>query len=167
MLVAPPGRAGASGRVHTWALSLATLLALGALTVFILVRSLNPPDASAPDVSRPAAAPDAIVGSVTLAGSLDNRLSAEAVLFVIARKTAGTPLAVVRIPQPRFPQPFRIGPENVMMAGTPLEGTVSLSARLSRSGSVGPAQSGDLEGEAPQPVPVGAGNATIVLNRAH
>jgi len=158
MLVAPLGRPGASGRVRTWALSLATLLALGALTVFVLVRSVNPPDAPAP-------APDAIVGSVTIAGSLDNRLSAEAVLFVIARKTAGTPLAVVRIPQPRFPQPFRIGPENVMMAGTPLEGTVHLSARLSRSGSAGAAQSGDLEGEAAEPVPVGAGNATIVLTR--
>ncbi len=163
--VAPAG-IGSTGRVRTWVLSLAGIVLLAGLTVFVLSKNLNPPDAPVPP-SRPLASADAIVGTVTLAQGIVPPASEGAVLFVIARKAAGAPLAVARIPEPRFPQPFRIGPDNVMMAGTPLEGTLHLSARLSRGGSAGPAQSGDLEGDLAEPVAVGSGNVVIVLSRTH
>jgi len=167
MVVVPEAGTDPPGRVRTWALSIAALAALAALTVFVLFRNVATPDTPAPGTSRPLASTDAIVGTVTLAQSVTPPAIEGAVLFVIARKTAGAPLAVARIPEPRFPQPFRIGSDNVMMAGAPLEGAIHLSARLSRSGSAGPAQPGDLEGDLPEPVAVGSAGVVLVLSRAH
>ena len=111
--------------------------------------------------SRPA-----IAGTVTIAPELRARLTEEATLFIIARKGPGPPFAVKRIARPSFPLPYRMGPRDMMMAGTPFEGEVSVSARLSRAGAAGPAQPGDLEGEHPDRVAVGARGADIVIPRA-
>jgi cytochrome c-type biogenesis protein CcmH len=89
------------------------------------------------------------------------------VLFIIARRGPGPPFAVKRIPEPRFPLSFRLGAENVMMAGAPFEGEVSLIARLSIAGGAGPAQPGDLEGEHPGQVTIGQRGADILINRVH
>ena len=164
-------RSNPRGRVRTWVFSLATLLVLGGIIPFVLIKSLSSPEPAitpAPEMApgTSSSAP-AIAGTVTVAKELEKRLPEEGTLFVIARKTAGPPFAVARIPRPRFPQAFRLGPENVMVAGTPFEGTVHLSARLSRSGTAGPAQAGDLEGENPESVPIGASNAPVPLTRIH
>ncbi|MBI2454912.1 MAG: hypothetical protein HYV46_02100 [candidate division NC10 bacterium] len=50
-----------------------------------------------------------------------------------------------------------------MTAGTPFEGEVSVSARLSRRGAAGPAERGDLEGEHSGRVAVGARGVDIVI----
>ncbi|MGH2659388.1 MAG: c-type cytochrome biogenesis protein CcmI/CycH, partial [Actinomycetota bacterium] len=77
---------------------------------------------------------------------------------------AGPPLAVKRVTDPVFPVPFRLGPEDVMLRGTSLEGEVRLIARLKRDGSPGPAVPGDLEGVAKAPVRVGQSEVQIVLD---
>ncbi len=159
-----PAHCSPRGRVRTWVLSLGSLVVLGGAILLVLFKSLGPPEPQSAGTPTPAA-PDAISGTVTVAADLQIHVPDDAVLFVIARKSAGPPFAVLRIAQPRFPQPFRIGPENVMMAGTPFEGAVHIAARLSRSGTAGPAQPGDLEGELAKPVPVGSGNVTVTLTQ--
>ena len=81
---------------------------------------------SAPDIS----------GSVAV--SKDFKLSPTGVLFIIARPagaaTPGTPpVAVVRMPQPVFPQKFTIGSANSMMGGK-FGGTMSITARYAATG---------------------------------
>lgn len=61
-----------------------------------------------------------------------------AVLFVIARKQgvqAGPPLAVARIGEPRFPQVFELGQDQVMIPGLRFEGPLSITARLDSDGN--------------------------------
>jgi hypothetical protein len=93
------------------------------------------------------------------------RVQDGSVLFVIARKAAGPPFAVKRIASPRFPLAYRLGPEDAMMAGSAFEGEVRVSARLSRTGTAGPAEAGDLEGEHPVRVPVGSRDVDILISR--
>lgn len=109
----------------------------------------------------------AITGTITVAPELAGRVGAAHVLFIIARRGPGPPFAVKRIPDPRFPLSYRLGQENVMMAGTPFEGGVSLIARLSLAGGAGPAQPGDLEGEHPGQVTVGQSGVDILINHVH
>jgi len=179
-MIAPQGRirwAGGMddprGRVSTTVLSLATLGVLAGVAVIVLATSLSPPENSpspptepARDAVRPpvSSGPE-IVGTITIATDLAGRISDAPVLFIIARKTAGPPFAVKRIAAPRFPLPYRLGPEDVMMAGSAFEGEVRISARLSRTGSAGPPQPGDLEGEHAGPVQVGARNVDVVISR--
>ncbi|OGB93736.1 MAG: hypothetical protein A3H39_07745 [candidate division NC10 bacterium RIFCSPLOWO2_02_FULL_66_22] len=163
--------------IRTGVLSAVALVGLAAIAVAVLYTSLNPPQEMAPptgpatEASRPETAPPdaegpAIAGTVTIAPELRARLTEEATLFIIARKGPGPPFAVKRIARPSFPLPYRMGPRDMMMAGTPFEGEVSVSARLSRAGAAGPAQPGDLEGEHPDRVAVGARGADIVISRA-
>jgi hypothetical protein len=164
----PAGRPQSRRRIRTWALSLGALAVLGAAVLLVLFKSLSPPEPAPSGASNTpgASSPDGIAGTVTVAKELERQLPEDAVLFVIARKAAaGPPFAVVRIPQPTFPQSFRLGPDNVMMAGTPFEGSVHLAARLSRTGTAGPAQPGDLEGETPGLIPIGTANVTLALSR--
>jgi hypothetical protein len=86
------------------------------------------------------------------------------VLFIVARKAAGPPFAVKRIVSPRLPLAYRLGAEDLMMAGSSFEGEVRISARLARLGTSGPPQPGDLEGEH-RPGPVGARNVNITIVR--
>jgi len=59
----------------------------------------------------------------------------EGVLFVIARSAGGgPPLAVKRLPVGPFPLAFELGPADVMMAGRPFAGPISLTARVDRDG---------------------------------
>ncbi len=162
------------GGVRTSLLSLVALIALAAVTVIVLVKSLVPPEQAPPvgagsssETSRPTSASDGaeITGSITVARDLTGRIQEGSVLFVIARKSAGPPFAVKRIVSPRFPLAYRLGPEDVMMAGSAFDGEVRVSARLSRTGTAGPAQPGDLEGEHAAPVRVGARNVDIAISR--
>lgn len=166
-----PGRRGG---IRTSLLTLVTLVALAAVVVIVLAGSLTPPEnAPAPRTGSPpdasprasASAGPEIAGTISIARDLAGRIPDTSVLFVIAHKAAGPPFAVRRIVSPRFPLAYRLGPEDLMMAGAAFEGEVRVSARLSRTGSAGPAQPGDLEGEHAAPVRVGARNADIAISR--
>ena len=162
------------GGVRTSLLSIVTLIALAGVIVIVLVKSLVPPEqappvdaGSSPEISQPTSAADGaeITGTITVARDLTGRIQEGSVLFVIAHKSAGPPFAVKRIVSPRFPLAYRLGPEDVMMAGAAFDGEVRLSARLSRTGTAGPAQPGDLEGEHAARVRVGARNVDITISR--
>ena len=168
------GRRSRRGGVRTSVLSALTLVALAAVVIIVLARSLAPPEQASPPGAQPsretsqrvpASDGPEITGTITVAPDLTRRVQDGWVLFVIAHKGAGPPFAVSRIVSPRFPLTYRLGPEDVMMAGSAFDGEVRLSARLSRTGAAGPAQPGDLEGEHAAPVPVGARNADIVISR--
>jgi len=168
------GKRGCRGGVRTSVLSVVTLGAMAAIVVIVLATSLSPPEKapppsteSLPETSRRAPISDGpeITGTITVARDLIGRVQDTSVLFVIARKAAGPPFAVKRIASPRFPLVYRIGPEDVMMAGSAFDGEVRVGARLSRTGSAGPAQPGDLEGEHPVPVRVGAPRVDILISR--
>jgi cytochrome c-type biogenesis protein CcmH len=165
---------GYRGGVRTSVLSVVTLVALAAVVVIVLARSLGPPEKasppgvqSSPETSQRAPASDGpeITGTITVARDLTRRVQEGSVLFVIAHKAAGLPFAVKRIVSPRFPLAYRLGPEDLMMAGSAFEGEIRVSARLSRTGNAGPAQPGDLEGEHAEPVRVGARNVDIAISR--
>ncbi len=161
-------------------LSVVALIGLAALAVGTLFLSLGPSERSGPgarpsaEASRTGPGPAApvaegpeISGTISMAPDLRGRVSGEEMLFIIARKGPGLPFAVKRISRPRFPLTYRLGPEDVMAAGAPFEGEVSLSARLSRPGAAGPAQRGDLGGEHPGRVTIGARGADIIITRVH
>ncbi len=168
----PVGRRG----VRTVVLSAVALVGLAALAVGVLWSSLSPPGGTASgrgaesETARGGNTPPpsgvagpAIAGTISVAPELRGRVSDGDTLFIIARKGPGVPFAVKRIAGPRFPLQYRLGPEDVMMAGTAFEGELHVSVRLSKTGAAGPAQPGDLEGEHPGEVPVGAGGVDIVI----
>jgi len=156
------------------ALSVLALVALVGIAIGVLWSSLSPPEGSAPG-SGPAAGPSresgagrdgpTLGGTISVAPELRGRLAAGDTLFIILRKGPGPPFAVKRIRGPQFPVRYQVGPEDVMMAGTPFEGQVTVSTRLSQAGGAGPPQPGDLEGEHPGPVTVGGGGVDIVISR--
>ncbi|MBI4537456.1 MAG: hypothetical protein HY712_05815 [candidate division NC10 bacterium] len=96
---------------------------------------------------------------------LEARAQGKAALFIIVRDAAGSLVAVRRVLEPQFPLRYRIGPEDAMISGTLLQGSVQVSARLSQSGRAGPAEPGDLEGEHPARVQAGEGQVDITLSR--
>ena len=92
----------------------------------------------------------------------------QAALFIIARPAGGAggpPLAVRKIDHPTFPVSYSLGPENVMMQGTPFQGEVSISVRLDKDGNPITRQPGDLTGEYKGPVKVGSANVDITLDQ--
>jgi hypothetical protein len=166
------------GGIRTSVLSVVGLVVLTAIVLFVLARSLGPPEGApqrtqtTEDASTSGTLPapassgiPSISGTISVSLELAGSIPPEAVLFIIAHKGAGTPFAVRRIVGPHFPLHYRLGPEDVMLAGAPFEGEVRLSVRISRTGSAGPAAPGDLEGERTAPVQVGARAADILINR--
>ncbi len=107
-----------------------------------------------------------LAGTVRIVPALAGRIAPGDVLFVIARRGPGPPLAVKRIPNPAFPISFRLGPEDMVMGGGAFEGEVSVIARIKKGGAAGPAQRGDLEGSYPgNPVKIGGAPVEIVIDR--
>ena len=118
------------------------------------------------NVAPPFGGGKALAGTVRIIPTLSGKFSAGDVLFVIARRGPGPPLAVKRIPKPSFPVSFRLGPEDMVMAGGPFEGEVSVIARIKKGGAAGPAQPGDLEGSYRRnPVKIGEAPIEIVIDR--
>ena len=106
-----------------------------------------------------------IAGTVTLAEG--ERAPERATLYVFVSRPGrpGPPVAVARIPDPRFPQPFRIGASNVI-AGA-LEGELDVGARLDLDGDVDTREPGNLTGaHSRNPVRVGSSGVSIALARA-
>jgi hypothetical protein len=161
-------------------LSAVALAGLAALAIGTLWSSLGPPAETASGrgattdatgtggPSGSSGAGPAITGTISLARDLTGRVRGGETLFIVARKGArasGPPFAVKRIVGPHFPLQYRLGPEDVMMAGSPFEGPFHVTAHLSRRGAAGPVARGDLEGEHPGEVQVGARGVDIVIAR--
>jgi hypothetical protein len=109
-----------------------------------------------------------INGNVKVAPNLASKVTSSSVLFVIARPEGvqgGMPLAVLRIPNPKFPQAFEIGPKN-LMAGGEFKGPLILTAKLSKTGDAISAK-GDLLGETvkPKAFTPGTKDLQIILNK--
>ena len=103
-----------------------------------------PAEPAAPPPSASPADPDSYQVTVELAPG--GGVPPGAVLFVFLRPgESGPPVAVKRIPAPRFPIQLTLGAGDAMMGGTELPGQGTLVARLSASGSASAAGPGDLE----------------------
>lgn len=110
---------------------------------------MPPPGAGGLGAAGANAGAGVLRGVVRLAPGLEGRAPAGAVLFVIARNAAaGPPAAVLRLPQPRFPLRWEIGPAQRMIEGTPFAGPFALSARLDSDGNATTRGAGDLQGRA-------------------
>ena len=108
-----------------------------------------------------------IRGTVELAAELASEAPAGSVLFIMARSgtaVGGPPLAVARIPDPRFPLEFEIGPGQMMSADAKFEGEFTLTARLDLDGNAMSRLPGDLEGTVSGPVPAGSQAVVLVLD---
>jgi cytochrome c-type biogenesis protein CcmH len=106
-----------------------------------------------------------VTGTVELAPELAGKTPAGAVLFIIARRGGGPPLAVKRVPNPQFPLPFTIGPDDRMIQTMPFAGPIALSARIDSDGNATSRSPGDLMGAARGgPVAPGAIGVVIVLD---
>jgi hypothetical protein len=101
-----------------------------------------------------------ISGDVSLAKGL--ALNSGGVLFVFAKK-AGSPMpvAVLRVPNPKFPVHFTLSQSNAMTPGTPFVGPFSVTARYSPSGNA--MDKSGFEGSELKPVDVGRSDVKLEL----
>lgn len=110
-----------------------------------------------------------VKGRITLEPSLQGRISPDDTVFVFARsadKAAGQmPLAAARYRAAELPIQFELSDNNAMSPTNLLSSAraVVVTARISRSADPS-ARRGDLEGIS-EPVNIGAGNVSILINR--
>ncbi|MDH3443503.1 MAG: tetratricopeptide repeat protein, partial [Deltaproteobacteria bacterium] len=127
------------------------------------------PEKAAAVPSKTAATGQRITGQITVDSKLKDKIGGQASLFIIVRQAggaAGPPLAVKKIDSPSFPLSYSVGPENVMIQGTPLAGQVNITARLDKDGNAMTREAGNLLGDFKNnPVEVGLQNVDIVLDR--
>jgi len=120
-----------------------------------------------PSAAATGASSEAIEGTVELAPDLAGRVPSGATVFVIARTApTGPPLAVVRVPNPTFPMPFSIGPDNRMIQAMPFAGEIRLSVRVDADGNVMTRDPGDLAGESGTPHAPGDRGVKLVVDQA-
>jgi hypothetical protein len=128
-----------------------------------VLRGAMPPE-EAP-VAPPPRGGEPLSGTIRLAGDLEGRVPAGAVLFLIARTGGGgPPTAVRRIPDPRFPLDFEIGPDDRMIDAMPFEGPFQLTARIDADRNAMTRNPGDLQGEADGSFAPGASRIEIVID---
>ena len=121
-----------------------------------------PPEEAATDPLPP------IEGVIEIAPDLAARAPDGAILFVIARPVGargGPPLAVLRIPEPRFPVTFAIGPDDVMIPTLRFAGPISLSARLDADGNAMTRGAGDVSSVALEPLEPGTTGVALRLDQ--
>lgn len=111
-----------------------------------------------------------VVGTIDLKTELHQKISPSAVLFIIAKNAnqeGGAPLAVKRFVQPfNFPLTFTLSAQDRMIADTPFEGKMNITARIAQSGSAVPIGAGDIEGTAnPNPVEPNGKKITLTLDQ--
>lgn len=126
------------------------------------------PPGGPPPAAGPAAASDAapVAGTVRLAPDLEGRVPPGAVLFLIARTgPGGPPTAVKRIPQPRFPLSFELGPGDRMIEAMPFAGPFRISARVDADGNAATRSPGDLAGETPGTFAPGDRGVEVVIDQ--
>jgi cytochrome c-type biogenesis protein CcmH len=99
---------------------------------------------------------------------LQSKIDKSATLFLIARApsgTAGPPLAVKKIDQPKFPVSYSLSQENVMIQGMTFSGKINVSARLDKDGNAMTREAGNLLGAYKKnPVQAGSQNVDIALD---
>ncbi len=109
-----------------------------------------------------------ISGLVDVSPDLKAKITGNEVLFIIARKDVGPPLAVKKIPAPQFPVAYVLSDQDVMFPGTPFQGEVKVVARVDKDGMAGPAQAGDFEGTSTKnPARVGDRDVDVTINTVH
>lgn len=122
---------------------------------------------------KPESAAAPIQGGQSLQGRIDldprltGKVPAQAVLFIIARSSAGAggpPLAVKKIAAPKFPLDYSLGAADAMMPGASFAGKLYVTARLDQDGNPLTKQPGDLAGEYKKnPAAAGAKQIDILL----
>lgn len=114
----------------------------------------------------PATTGEALSGTVSLAPQLAGQVPDRAVLFLIARTAAaGPPLAVRRIPAPRFPLEFSIGPNDRMIKAMPFVAPIRLSARVDADANAMTRSAGDLFGSSDGPHSPGDGGIQLTIDQ--
>jgi len=141
----------------------------GSWQVILKLKRAGAPDLSATylyNVAPSSGGGKVLAGTIRITPRLAGRIAPGDVLFVIARRGPGPPLAAKRIPSPVFPVSFRLGQEDVVMTGGSFQGEASVIARVKKGGAAGPAQPGDLEGAYPgNPVKIGGAAIEILIDR--
>ena len=113
-----------------------------------------------------AASASPITGTISIKPELAGRVPPGAVLFLIARTNeTGPPLAVKRIPDPKLPLDFSIGPDDRMIKALPFAGPIQLSARIDSDGNAMTKLPGDLTGAAPLPHQPGDSGVSVVIDQ--
>jgi|AP95_1055475.scaffolds.fasta_scaffold87447_2 hypothetical protein len=114
-----------------------------------------------------------VSGTIQLAEGLHDRISKNAVLFIIARPApvGGPPLAVKRLDVPSFPFDYTLLKTDAMM-GQGIDwneiDALYLSVKIDADGSIGGAKTGDMDGVyAQNPVQPGAAGIDIVIDTVH
>jgi hypothetical protein len=106
---------------------------------------------------------EGVSGTVTLAPALQSKAPAGAALYLIARSTKDKRIvAVQKEDAATFPRAFELSANDAMTEGTAFEGTLEITARLSRTGDAAPA-AGDLEGRVAG-VPAGSRAVRVQLD---
>jgi hypothetical protein len=109
-------------------------------------------------------------GLVTLKKGLESKMTKTGVLYIIA-KAAGPdsspndrtpPVAVIRVPNPIFPQAFVITQKNVMIAGQEFKGPFHVIARYSPTGDA-LNKAGAIEGVDPKFISTDLGNKNLKI----
>ena len=110
-------------------------------------------------------------GKIQLSQGTQLEIKPGGALFIFAKKesqadTKGTPpLAVLRIPDPKFPVEFTLSQDNAMMAGTPFLGPFVVTARYSPSGDALDKSGPEGRSAAKKPLQLGAKNILIELKK--
>lgn len=117
------------------------------------------------------AAGDSISGTITIDPKFAKLVAPTDVLFITARvPVPGSPgrmLAAKRMDALKFPLKYTMNGQDVMMGG-PFQGKVNIIARIKKTGSAGPPEPGDLEGEyAKNPATVGDQRVDILINKRY
>ena len=142
----------------------------------VLSQMRQSPAAAKSAAAKPETAAKSAAGSATRTGQIEGiidvdakskaNLDARAVLFIIARPSrgGGPPLAVKKIPAPKFPFSYSLSAQDVMMPGAVFSGKLYVTARLDKDGDPLTQSPEDLAGEYNKnPVEVGSKRIDILL----
>jgi cytochrome c-type biogenesis protein CcmH len=116
-------------------------------------------DAGAPSIS----------GTISMDPKLQQTLGASDTLFIVAKpkEAGGPPLAVQKIVGMKFPLDYKFTQEDVLRPGTALQGEVTVSAVIRKSGFVGMNTPGDMEGAYAKPVSVGTQHVDFAIDQVN
>lgn len=108
-----------------------------------------------------------ISGTISLAPGLADKISPDAVLYVIARQEGlNAPVAVARLQGVTFPVDYALSRQHMMGSADPSAGGLNVTARLDKDGFVGPPQPGDIEGAyTTKPVSMGDKDINFTLDK--
>lgn len=107
-----------------------------------------------------------IAGSITLDPSLEYRAKRpNTVLFLVAKNTAGIPVAVKRMINPQFPLNFEMGPEDLILPGYTWTGPLQIEVLVNNHGHAGVVLTGDLAGFYPTIVASGNESISITIDK--